>query len=232
MRQRLTFIAVEQDNVSGFGLLFAKLQTQADPFHLGGGLATLQRVPRSPPTELFLCNALDNCERLMRTPSRAATSARSRGIVQLRRSATGSSSRGITTRKAASLFTGAGATLAFSAATPPLMNSLRHRRTVSSRTPNASAIRGLVQPASVSSTARARSAPLRSREPASAVRSARCSSVAHSGDFPVMPDTCESVPTANQGAKRWSTKGILLRPSWFDDGKADHGIKVCVVGGI
>jgi hypothetical protein len=25
-----------------------------------------------------------------------------------------------------------------------------------------------------------------------------------------MPDTCESVPTANQGAKRWSTKGILL----------------------
>jgi len=59
MRQRLTFIAVEQDNVSGFGLLFAKLQTQADPFHLGGDLATLQRVPRSPPTELFLCNALD-----------------------------------------------------------------------------------------------------------------------------------------------------------------------------
>src|ERR1700680_5058810 len=156
MRQRLTFIAVEQDNVSGFGLLFAKLQTQADPFHLGGDLATLQRVPRSPPTA-FLCNALDNCERLMRTPSRAATSARSRGIVQLRRSATGSSSRGITTRKAASLFTGAGpgATLAFSAATPPLMNSLRHRRTVSSRTPNASAIRGLVQPASGRSTARA-----------------------------------------------------------------------------
>jgi hypothetical protein len=59
MRQRLTFIAVEQDNVSGFGLLFAQLQTQADPFHLGGDLATLQRVPRSPPTELFLCNALD-----------------------------------------------------------------------------------------------------------------------------------------------------------------------------
>ena len=60
--------------------------------------------------------------------------------------------------------------LAFSAATPPAMKSLRHRRTVSSRTPNASAILGLVQPASVSSTARARSASPRSREPARAKR--------------------------------------------------------------
>src|SRR5271168_3689149 len=49
--------------------------------------------------------------------------------------------QGVITRKAASLFTGAGpgATLAFSAATPPFMKSLRQRRTVSSRTPNASA---------------------------------------------------------------------------------------------
>ena len=59
------------------------------------------------------------------------------------------------TRKAASLFTGdgPGAMLAFSAATPPPAKSLRQSRTVSSRTPNASAISGLVQPASVSSTA-------------------------------------------------------------------------------
>ena len=144
-------------HVAGFSLLFAQLQTQADPFDLLGGLASLQRVSRSPPTELFLRSALDNCDRLMRTPSHASISARSRGIVQLRRSATGSSSKGMTTRKAAALFTGAGpgATLAFSASTPPLMKSLRHRRTVSSRTPNASAIRGLVQPASVSSTTRA-----------------------------------------------------------------------------
>ena len=35
----------------------------------------------------------------MRTPSRASISAPSRGIVQLRRSATGSSSKGVTTRK-------------------------------------------------------------------------------------------------------------------------------------
>jgi hypothetical protein len=127
MRQRLALIAVEENNVAGFRLLFSQLQAQADTFDLSGDLAALQRVPWPPRTELFLCNALDNWEWLMRTPSRASTSARSRGIVQLRRSATGSSSRGVITRKAASLFTGAGpgATLAFSAATPPFMKSLR-----------------------------------------------------------------------------------------------------------
>jgi hypothetical protein len=40
------------------------------------------------------------------------------------------------------------------AATPPHTKSLRHSRTVSSRTPNGSAIRGLVQPASVNSMGR------------------------------------------------------------------------------
>jgi len=117
MRQRLALVAIEKNNVPGFGLLFAQLQAQADPFDLAGDLASLQRVPRSPPTELFFRNALDSCERLMRTPSRASISARRRGIVQLRRSATGCSNKGVTTRNAASLFTGAGpgATLAFSA---------------------------------------------------------------------------------------------------------------------
>src|SRR5208282_4827792 len=64
-------------------------------------------------------------------------------------SATGSSSKGVTTRNAVSLLTGAGpgATLAFSASTPPAANSLRQKRTLSSLTPNASAICGL-QPAS------------------------------------------------------------------------------------
>ncbi len=142
-----------------------------------------------PPAELFFRKALDSCERLMHTPSRASISARRRGIVQLRRSATGSSSKGVATRKAASLFIGGGpgAMLAFSAATPPAVKSLRQRRTVSSRTPNASAILGLVQSASVSSTARARSASPRSREPARAKRPARCSSPAVTGDFPAMP---------------------------------------------
>jgi hypothetical protein len=96
----------------------------------------------------------------MRTPSRASISARLRAIVQFGLSATGSSSNGVTTRNAVSLFTGAGpgATLAFNASTPPRLKSLRQKRTVSSRTPNAWAIRMLVHPASVRSTARARSA--------------------------------------------------------------------------
>src|SRR5271165_641924 len=161
----------------------------------------------------FFRNALDSCERLMRTPARASISARRRGIVQLRRPATGCSSKGVTTRNAVSLFTGAGtgATLAFRASRPPPAKSLRQRRTVSSRTPNASAIRGLVQPASVSSMARALSASPRSREPASVTRAARCSSVTVSGDFPARSCTCESVPPANQSAIRWSTGRILLR---------------------
>jgi hypothetical protein len=133
MCERLALIAIEQYDVAGFGLLLAQLQTQADALHLGGDLTALQRVPRPPPAELFLCNALDNCEGLMRTPARVSISARSRGMVQLCRSATGSASSGIATRSAASLFTGAGpgATLAFSASMPPRMKSLRHKRTVS-----------------------------------------------------------------------------------------------------
>ena len=78
----------------------------------------------------------------MRTPSCASISARMRAIVQFGRLATGSSSNGVTTRKAVSLFTsdGPGATLAFNASMSPRLKSLRHNRTVSSRTLNASAI--------------------------------------------------------------------------------------------
>ena len=97
-------------------------------------------------------------------------------MVQFGRSATGASSNGVTTRNAAALFTGAGpgATVALSAATPSRMKSLRHSRTVSSRTPKASAMRGLVQPDSVSSTARARSASPRSRDRARAISTVHC----------------------------------------------------------
>src|SRR6202049_4622751 len=148
MRQRLTFVTVKKNDITSLNLTFTKLQTQTDPIHLAGGLASLQRVPGPPPTELFFRNALDNCDRLMRTPSRASISARRRAIVQFGLSATGSSSKGVTTRSAVSLFTGGGpgARLAFNAATPPRPKSLRHSRTVSSRTPNASAICGLLQP--------------------------------------------------------------------------------------
>src|SRR5580693_6138695 len=213
VRQCLALVAIEQNDVAGFGLLFAKLQAQPDPVDLGGNLAAFQRVSRTPPAELFLRKALDNCERLMRTPARASISLHSRGIVQLTRSATGSANSGRATRNAVSLFIGAGpdATVAFSASTPPVMKSLRHSRTVSSRTPNASAIRGLVQPASVNSTARARSASPRSREPARTLRALCCASVAKSGDFPLMSAPANRVPTQNQTLNRWSTSRNLLR---------------------
>src|SRR5271157_4608282 len=188
MRQRLAFVAVEQHDVAGFGLTLAQLQTQADPIHFAGGLPSLQRVPRAPPAELFFRRALDSCERLMRTPSRASISARKRAIVQLGLSATGASSNGVATRNAVSLFTGGGpgAMLAFRAPAPPLPKSLRHSRTVSSRTPNASAIRGLVQPARVNSTARALSASPRSRDSARLRNATLCSSLAANKDLPAM----------------------------------------------
>ena len=200
MRQRLAFVAVEKNDVAGFSPALAQLQAQADPIHLAGRLASLQRVPGPPPTELFFRKAFDSCDRLMRTPSRASISARRRAMVQFGLSPTGSSSNGVTTRNAVALFIGSGpgATLALNALTPLLPKSLRHSRTVSSRTPNASAIRGLLQPASVSSTARALSASPRSRDPARANKATRCSSLATTGDFPPMPHPSESVPTANR----------------------------------
>lgn len=104
MGERLALVAVVQNDIARFGLLLAQSQTRADPFDLGSDLALLQRVPRPPPAELVR-NALDNCDWLMRTPSRASISARRRGSVQFGRSATGSSSSGRATRNAASLFT-------------------------------------------------------------------------------------------------------------------------------
>ena len=53
MRQRLALIAVEQNDVAGFGLLPAQVQTQTDAFDLGGNLTALQRVPWTPPTTFF-----------------------------------------------------------------------------------------------------------------------------------------------------------------------------------
>lgn len=200
MGQRLALIAKEQHDVAGLRLTLAQLQAQADPLDLAGDLPSFQGVPGPSVAELFFRNALDNCDRLMQTPSRAWTSARRRAIVQFGLSATGSSSKGVTMRKAAALFRGAGpgATLAFNASTPPLPKSLRHSRTVSSRTPKASAIRGLVQPESVSSTARARSASPRSRDPARAARATRCSSFAEIGDLSPMPSFPESSTIANR----------------------------------
>jgi len=138
----------------------------------------------------------------MRTPARASISARRPAIVQFGLSATSSSSKGVTTRNAVSLFTGCGpgAMLAFSAVTPPRPKSPRHSRTLSSRTPNASAICELLQPDRVSNTARARSASPRSPDPARADKATRCSSLATIGELPPMPHPSESEAAANRKA--------------------------------
>jgi hypothetical protein len=119
---------------------------------------------------------------------------------------------GSATRKAASLFTGAGpgATAAFSASTLPLMKSLRHSRTVSSRTPNASAIRALVQTASVSSTAGAvRLAAIARAGQNHQRRSLRLARRERRFSRHVLPS--ESAPPRKQPSKRWSITRTVLR---------------------
>ena len=191
MRQRLALVAIEQNNVAGFGLLLAHLQTQADPFDLVGDLASLQGVPRSPPTELFFRSALDSCDRLMRTPARASISARSRGIVQLRRSATGSSSKGVTTRKAASLFIGAGPGAALGL---QCRNAAAHKVAAPQANrifAHAKRLRDLGA-GPTSQRQKHRSRPVRLAaitQPARAKRPARCSSLVATGDFPAMSYT-------------------------------------------
>jgi hypothetical protein len=70
---------------------------------------------------------------------------------------------------------------------------------------------GVVQPASVRSTAWARSASPRSREQARTAKAECCSSLVERGDLPVMSCTCESASARNQAAKHWSTNRSLLR---------------------
>ena len=53
MGQSLTLIAIEQNDVANCGLLFEKLQAQADPLDFARHLTALQRVPGPPPAELF-----------------------------------------------------------------------------------------------------------------------------------------------------------------------------------
>ena len=101
--ERFAFVAVEQHDVAGRGLRLAQFEAQSDALDRVGILAAFKRVPGPPPAEVFFRSALDNCERLIVTPSRAWISAMRRAIVQLGRSATGASRRGVTTRSAASL---------------------------------------------------------------------------------------------------------------------------------
>src|SRR5262245_24792402 len=189
MGERLALVGEQKHNVTRFGLPFAQLEPKPHPLNGIWVLPSLQRVPRPPPAEPpFLRSVLESCDREMVTPSRRVISSARRAKVQFGRSATGAESSGSATLIAASALnaTGPGATLALSASIPPLMKSLRHSRTVSWRTPKASAIRALVQPDSVNRMARARSASARSAPPAIALRAPLCSSDAITGDLPAM----------------------------------------------
>ncbi len=199
MRQCLALVAVEENDIAGLGLRLAQLEPEPNALDLGCDLASLQRVPRTPPAEVFFRSAFESCDGPISTSSRFLISAMRRGIVQFARFATGASSNGTQTRNAASVFTGGGPayTLALMASTPPRAKSPRQKRTVSSRTRNASAIRALVQPSSVSNMARARSASPRLRETARTSSAARCSSLALTGDLPAMFCPRESIRRRN-----------------------------------
>jgi len=152
----------------------------------------------------FFRNALDNCERLIRTPAHASISARSRSL----RKDAGSSiwpvgyglfeQRRCHTQRCFTFHRrrprrGAGP-------------AHQHRHAQSrgtpggrclARTQNASAMRGLVQPESVGNTARALSAWPRSRDPASAAKATRCASLAATRDFPANQCLHQSHPAPN-----------------------------------
>jgi hypothetical protein len=124
----------------------------------------------------------------MRRPARLSISSARRGSVQFGRSPTGLDKTSSATASARSALTGAdpGAIDFVRASIPPAVKALRQKRTVSSRTPNASAIWLLVQPERVSKIARARSASPRSRDRLRAISADLCSSSTVTGDLPAM----------------------------------------------
>src|SRR3954471_20958545 len=202
MGEGFGLVAEQEHAVARLGLCLEQLSAQARPVHGVGVLPTFQRVAGSPPAEApFFLSTTDSREREMRTPERVSISSAKRGSVPFGRSATGPDRTSSATASAHSALTGAGpgATDVFSASIPPVMKVLRQKRTVSSRTPNASAIRLLVQPERVSKIARARSASPRSRERLSAIRARLWSSVATIGDLPAMIPISRQIKRRNHG---------------------------------
>jgi hypothetical protein len=146
---------------------------QADTINLVRALTALQPVPGPPETEPpFLRSPFESCEREMLRPSRRKISPARRDNVQFRRSSTGADRSAAATLRAACALngTGPGAMRALRASTPTRAKSLRQSRTrilahpEGLRDPKACAIRALVQPSSVTSSARALSASARSAQ--------------------------------------------------------------------
>ena len=166
---------------AGTALGLEQLPAQARTVHRVRVLAAFQGMARTPPAEIPLWRSTtESREQEMRTPARVSISSARRGSVQFGQSATGPDRTSSATANARSALTGAGpgATDFSRASMPPLRKALRQNRTVSSRTPKASAIWALVQPDRVSKIARARSASPRSRERLRVISADRCSSSA------------------------------------------------------
>src|SRR4051812_30937117 len=207
MGEGFGLVAEQEHDIARLGLGFEQLPAQARPVHSVRVLAPLQGVARPSPAEIpFWRSTTDSREGEMRTPARVSISSAKRGSVQFGRSATGPDRTSSATASARSALTGVGpgATDVFSASTPPVMKVLRQTRTVSSRTPKASAIRPLVQPERVSKIARARSASPRSRERLSAIRARLWPSVAARGDLPAMIPVSNQINQRNHGPHPWA----------------------------
>src|SRR3954454_15499674 len=208
MRQRFGLVREQKYDVAHLGLRFEPRPAQARPVHGIRILAALQRVAGPSPAEIpFWRSTTDSREQEIRTPERVSISLARRGSVQFGRSATGPDRTSSATASARSALTGAGpgATDVFSASIPPVMKALRQKRTVSSRTPNASAIWPLVQPKRVSKIARARSASPRSRDRLSAIRARLWPSVAARGDLPAMIPISDQINRRNHGPHPWAS---------------------------
>jgi len=188
MRQRLRFVAEQQDDVASNRLLAQQTQPQSRPVDRLRILSAVQAMAGAAPFEPPFFSALLNCAFEIESPLRAASSACNRGKVQFGRSATGLDRTSRAKARAASLLIGAGPACgcARKPSTPSAMNHVRHRRTLSGVTPKARAICPLVQPCTDNKTARARSTSSRRADRASASSSATSSTVATTRGRPTM----------------------------------------------
>src|SRR5215212_697267 len=208
MSERFGRVREQKHDIARLGLSLEQPPAQARQVHRVRVLATSQRVAGPSPAEIpFWRSTTDSREREMRMPERFSISSARRGSVQFGRSATGPdrTSSATASAHAALTGTGPGATAVFSASMPPVMKALRQKRTVSSRTPNASAIWPPVQPERVSTIARARSASPRSRERLRAPSSRLCSSSATTDDLPAMIPISKQIRSRGHALHPWAS---------------------------
>ena len=189
MRQRLALIAVEKTNVPASACCLRSCRRRPTR-----STSLSVYVPSAcagvDASRTCFRTALDSCERLMRTPSRASISARRRGIVQFRRSATvllarGDDAHGGFTLHPRRAWRGARLqrcdTAGGDVAAPQANRIFAHAKRLRDL--------GAGPTSQRQKHGARRSASPRSRELARARRPARCSSLAVTGDFPAMPYT-------------------------------------------